>query len=96
MKYKQTSILGYTTVLMLRSPMLLTNLDRVNIHSILEPPLIVGDLHIVATHLPLLHSAVLCKRPILKTIASIPLSALVMPLIPELDSDLLHVSLSVK
>lgn len=70
--------------------MLLTDIDCVDVHSILVPPLVVGDLYIVATHLTLLHPAILCKGPILETVTSVPLTALVMPLVPELDGDLLQ------
>lgn len=51
-----------------RLPVLLTDLHGIHIDSILEPPLILTDLHIVCAVLPLLHQAVLRERPVLEAV----------------------------
>ena len=73
-----------------RIPVLFRDLDFINIHALLEPPLILGDLDIIPTHLPLPHTPILCKRPILQSITAFPLHLFmrVLILIPELDGDL--------
>jgi len=70
--------------------MLLADLNQVHIHAVLEPSLRVRELDIIATHLPLPHPPVLRKRPVLKTITTLPLHAIVgiLILVPELDCDL--------
>jgi hypothetical protein len=70
------------------SPMLRSNVHRVNIHTILEPTLLLADLDVVSTHLSLLHQAVVVKSPILESIASPPLTIIVMEFIPKLHSNL--------
>ena len=73
-----------------QSPMLLRDIDSIDIDSILEPALFGRDLNIVPAHLPLPHSTILCKSPILQAITTLPLHSVmaVLVLIPELDSDL--------
>lgn len=70
------------------SPMLRSNVHSVDIHAILEPTLLLVDLDVVSTHLPLLHQSILVKGPILESIASPPLTIIVMKFIPKLDSNL--------
>jgi hypothetical protein len=49
-----------------------------------------GYLDIITAHLPLPHPAILRKRPILETVAALPLHTImrVLVLVPELDSNL--------
>lgn len=70
-------------------PMLLTDLDTLNINTVSEPPPFLPNLNIIATHLALPHPAVLCKCPVLEAIASLPLHSIlsVLVLVPELDCD---------
>lgn len=70
--------------------MLLRNIDSIDIDAILEPALFGRDLNIISAHLPLSHPTILCKRPILQAITTLPLHSVmaVLVLIPELDSDL--------
>lgn len=68
--------------------MLLTDLNRVDINPVLEPPRALLDPHIIPAHLPLPHQPVLGKRPVLQPIRPPPLARPVPPLIPELDRDL--------
>jgi len=72
-----------------QSPMLLRDIDNIDIDSILEPALFGRDLNIVPAHLPLPHPTILCKRPVLEAITTLPLHFImaVLVLIPELDSD---------
>lgn len=70
-------------------PVFLRDCDFIHIHTLFEPPFAVCDLDIVAAHLALLHQAILCKRPVLEAVASIPLTFLVMPLVPELHGNLI-------
>lgn len=65
-----------------------SNVHSVNIHAILEPTLFLTNLDVVSTHLSLLHQAVLVKSPILESIASPPLTIIVMKFIPKLHGDL--------
>jgi hypothetical protein len=73
-----------------RSPMLLRDINSIDIDSILEPALFRQDLNIIPAHLPLSHATILCKRPVLEAITPLPLHAImfVLVLIPELDCDL--------
>ena len=70
--------------------MSLRDIHLINIHALLEPPLGILDLDVVPTHLPLAHSAILRKRPILQPITALPLHTIVaiLVLIPELHRDL--------
>lgn len=70
--------------------MLLANGHLVHIYSLGEPPLTLGQLDIVTTHLPLPHSSILRKRPVLEAIAALPLHTIfcILVLIPKLDRDL--------
>ena len=48
-------------------PHLLRELHGVDVLDfLLEPALLVGNLHVIPGHLTLLHQAVLCERPILR------------------------------
>lgn len=76
-------------------PVLLTDLNSIHIDSILEPSLILSNLHVVRAVLPLLHEAVLRERPVLETIRPPPLARGIIPLVPELDGDLYTKSVSV-
>lgn len=53
--------------------MLLTDSHRIHIHAVPEPPLTVGNRHVVAAHLPLPHPTVRRKRPVLQAVAAVPL-----------------------
>lgn len=66
----------------------LAYVDRVHVDAVLEPTLPVGDLDVVAAHLPLAHQAVVGKGPVLQAVRPPPLPFLVVPLVPELDGDL--------
>lgn len=70
--------------------MSLRNRHLVHVHTLLEPPILLLQLDVVPTHLTLPHYAILPKRPILKTITSLPLHAVVgIPiLVPELHGNL--------
>jgi len=46
-------------------PVLLANVNRVDVHAIFEPPILVGYLDVIGAHLPLLHEAVFGKCPVL-------------------------------
>ena len=50
-----------------------------------------GNLHIITTHLPLPHPAVLRERPVLETITPLPLQPImrIAILIPKLDRNLI-------
>lgn len=52
--------------------MLLANGHRIHIHAVPEPPLTVGNRHVVAAHLPLPHPPVRRKRPVLQAVAAVP------------------------
>lgn len=68
--------------------MLLGYMDSVDINTILEPPLLLRNGDLIATHLPLPHPSISCKRPVLEPIASTPLATIfVSVLVPELDCD---------
>ena len=69
-------------------PVLFTDGNRIHVHTVLEPPLFLRNLDVVAAHLPLPHQAVVCERPVLQAVATPPLSLLILRLIPELNSDL--------
>lgn len=69
-------------------PVLLADIHSVHIHAVLEPPLLLADLDVVCAVLPLPHQAVVRKGPVLKAVRPPPLAGLVVPLIPELDSNL--------
>lgn len=69
------------------SPMLLGNLDGVDVHAIDEPPLLTLDSHVVSAHLALPHEAVGGKGPVLKPVRPPPLAARVVPFVPELHGD---------
>lgn len=71
-------------------PMLWPNIHSVDINSILEPSFFFRYLYIVPTHLSLLHETVMIKGPVLKSVASPPLTVVVTKFIPELNSDLIH------
>lgn len=70
------------------SPMLLGDLHHINIHALLEPPLVVSNLDVVAAHLPLSHPTVFREGPIFEAIASVPLACFVMEFVPKLYSNL--------
>lgn len=70
-------------------PVLLTDVDRVHVHAILEPARPLVDGHVVAAHLPLPHETVLGKRPVLEAVRPPPLAGRVVPFVPELHRDLL-------
>lgn len=66
-------------------PVRFGNLHRVHINTIFEPSLRLANFDIVTTHLTFAHSAILCERPILKTVASHPLACFgVLEFVPEL------------
>lgn len=73
--------------------MLLGDLDRVHVDAVLEPPLLLADLDIVARHLSLTHTAILGEGPVLKAVAPLPLHLIVgvLILVPELHRDLVFV-----
>lgn len=71
-----------------KSPMLLTNIHGVDIHPILEPPLLVRELDIVPAHLPFPHEAIVGEGPVLQPICPPPLTGLVVPFVPELYCNL--------
>ena len=48
--------------------MLIRDGERVHVHPVLEPALLLGDRHVVAAHLPLLHEAVDVISPVLEYI----------------------------
>lgn len=66
--------------------MLFRNVHLIDIDALLEPPLCLRDLDIVATHLALAHAPILGKGPILQAIAALPLHPVmrVLILVPEL------------
>jgi len=68
--------------------MLLTDVHRINIYPVFEPPLILSDPHVISTHHPLAHLSILGKRPVFQPIAAPPLPFGINELIPELDRDL--------
>lgn len=68
--------------------MLLLNVDFIHIHTIFEPPLLVWNFDVIAAHLPLAHTTVFCKSPVLEAVRSPPLSSGIVPFIPELYSNL--------
>ena len=68
--------------------MLLTDINSIDIHAVLEPPLLVRDADVVPAHLPLPHQPVAGEGPILQTVGPPPLALFVVPLVPELDCDL--------
>jgi hypothetical protein len=72
------------------SPMLLLDINSIDINPILEPALLGLNLYIIPAHLPLPHPAILSKRPVFQAITTFPLHSIVfiLVLIPELDSDL--------
>lgn len=72
------------------SPMLLRDLDSIDIHSILEPALFDRDLNIITAHLPLAHAAIFRESPVFEAITTLPLHSIVavLILIPELHCNL--------
>lgn len=70
-------------------PVPLRDINGIGINAIPEPPLCVFNFDIVPAHLSLAHKPVLSKRPILETIRPPPLSRLIMPLVPELNGNLI-------
>ena len=70
--------------------MLWTNVNSVDIHTILEPSLLLTDFNIITTHVPLLHQAIFIESPVLKSVASPPLTIVIMKFIPELYSNLIY------
>jgi hypothetical protein len=69
-------------------PMLLLDVDAIDVHAILVPPLLVRDPDVVPAHLPLPHQPVVRERPVLQPVGPPPLPGLVVPLVPELHGDL--------
>ena len=69
------------------SPMLLRDVDSIHVHTILEPSVTLGDLDVITTHLPLAHPSIVGERPVLETIASLPLLAVmgILIFVPELN-----------
>ncbi len=61
--------------------MLLRNVNLIDVHSVLEPPLILADLEIVTAHLPLTHTAVFRKGPVFETITTLPFHLVVSILV---------------
>ena len=72
------------------SPMLLRDLNLIDIHTLPEPPALLSNLNIIPTHLPLPHPPVLRKSPVLESITALPLHPImrILVLVPELDRDL--------
>lgn len=68
------------------SPMLLGYLDRVDVHSVLEPSLVHSNLDVIAAHLPLPHTAVFREGPVLEAITALPLHLVVAILILVLSA----------
>jgi hypothetical protein len=68
----------------------LGNVNGIDINAILEPALLLGDLNIISTHLPLAHDSILPERPVFESITALPLHAImgILIFVPELDSDL--------
>jgi len=71
-------------------PMPLRDRNFVHLFTIHKPPLPIQNLNIIPTHLPLPHEPIVRKSPIFQPIRTPPLSALIMPLIPELDCNLVE------
>lgn len=69
-------------------PMLLANGNFIDVDTIYEPSLRSCNFDIVSTHLSFSHLSILCKGPVLKSICPPPLPSLIMPFIPELNSNL--------
>ena len=76
--------------------MLWTNINSVDIYTILKPPLLLSDLNIITTHMSLLHQAIFIKGPVLKSVASPPLTVVIMKFIPELHSNLFKGQLEIQ
>jgi hypothetical protein len=68
--------------------MLLADIDCIHIDTFLVPARLIVDTHVVGAHLPLPHQSVLCKRPVLEAVRPPPLAGRIVPLVPELDCDL--------
>lgn len=70
--------------------MALADSHLVHVNSLNEPSLILLKLDIIAAHLALPHSSILCERPIFKTITSLPLQTIlrILVLIPKLYGNL--------
>jgi hypothetical protein len=70
--------------------MLLTDLHFIDIDPLREPAFAYTKHKVISGHLPLLHPAVFCKRPIFQAITSLPRHTVIsIPiLIPELYGDL--------
>jgi hypothetical protein len=62
--------------------------DRIHVDAVLEPPLSLSNVHIVAAHLPLPHPPVWGKGPVFQPVGAVPLAGFVMPLVPKLHGDL--------
>ena len=70
--------------------MLWSNINSVDIYTILKPSLLLSDLNIITTHVPLLHQAIFIESPVLESVASPPLTIVIMKFIPKLYSNLIH------
>jgi len=70
--------------------MLLTNLHTIDINPFHEPPLTLLNQNIIRRILPFPHAPISSKRPILKTVGSLPLQPVtrILVLVPKLHSDL--------
>jgi len=69
-------------------PVLLTDINSIDIHAVLEPPLLDRDADVVPAHLSLPHQPVVGESPVLQAVGPPPLAVLVVPLVPELNCDL--------
>lgn len=71
--------------------MLFRDLNGIDVHPVLKPPLVLVDLDIISTHLPLPHAPILCERPVFEPVTSLPLHRIVavLILVPELDGNLI-------
>lgn len=70
------------------SPVLFAYVNRLQVDAVLEPPLGLSNVHIVAAHLPLPHPPVWGKGPVFQPVGAVPLAGFVMPLVPKLHGDL--------
>lgn len=48
------------------SQMLWSDRQRVHVHSLFEPPLLIRDRNVVPAHMTLFHLAIRCERPVLQ------------------------------
>lgn len=65
----------------------LPDLDQIHIDAVPEPPLGLGDAHVVPAHLALAHEAVGGEGPVLEAVGAPPPALGVVPLVPELHGD---------